>query len=372
MRRTFLVLALAAAPACAGQGSARTLPPGGGQPGTGPAGGGPGAPDAPAGAAENGAAAGDPGGPTTGAAAAGSGATSGVKPPGLDLPEDERAALVRGHLRKANGALARDPKDPDQAIHEAQAALAVDETSVPAMLVLAHANYVKDYYDKAEAVLEIAAKRPAGNSSAKLHFLYGLVYDKTDRPDEAQAAYERAVAIDGDYESALQNLGVHYLENKRYDDAIRLYERLVRDLGSQSPAAWSNLGSAYRGRSADFAGLDGDPAKRNDLLLKAKAAFKRALQIDSNFASAYYNLGVLYLDAQPFPGQGGDMDKLARLKRAKQLFDQYRRMPGADGDRADNQAKVAQDLIAREEKARAIRKRREERLKKLQNRNQGN
>ena len=54
------------------------------------------------------------------------------------------------------------------------------------------------------------------------------------------------------------------------------------------------------------------------------------------------------------------MDMLKRLKRAKTYFDEYRRKPGADVDRADKQAKLAQTLYDEEQKKREQRKQMEE------------
>jgi tetratricopeptide (TPR) repeat protein len=240
-------------------------------------------------------------------------------------------------------------QDPDLAIREASAALQADETSVDAMVLLAHGNFAKGYLDMAEDILGKALAR-GGSTNKQAHFLMGLILDRTDRLDKAMRQYEAAVAIDPNYSSAVMNLGVHYLRNKRYSDALTLYQRLTGELGYSSPAAFTNLGSALRGHSADFNTTD--IAKRNDLLLKAEHAYKRAVSVKKDYGNAYYNLGLLYLDADPFPAGNGDMDRLKRLTQAKTYFDEYRRLPGADQTLADEQVGVAQKLIDREEKLR--------------------
>ena len=225
------------------------------------------------------------------------------------------------------------------------------------MVLLAQANVIKKFYDQALDVLGKAAKR-GGAKNRQVHFLFGLVYDKTNRPDEAFTAYQRAVTLAPNYKSALMNLGVHYLRNQRYSDAASAYERLTGQLNYTSAAAWTNLGSAYRGQAA-ASGLA--EASRNRLILKAETTYKRAISRNKNYPNAYYNLGLLYLDSDPFPQGSGEMDRLKRFKRAKTYFDEYRRLPGADTKRVDAVAATAQKLIDREER---IRKKAAERAKR--------
>lgn len=278
-----------------------------------------------------------------------------LRPPGVDLSPEEQARAVAKHVAAARQALGGATPDPDRAITEAEQALAADETSVEAMVLLAHANYVKGYHDLAEDILTKAFER-GGKQSKEAHFLLGLVYERTERKDKAPAEYLAALAIDPNYRSALINLGVHHLANKRYADAVQVYERLTGDLGVNTPVTWTNLGSAYRGLSVEYALSDTN--RRNQLLLAAERAYRRAISLAKNYALAYYNLGILYLDADPFPQGDGDMDRLARLRRAKTYFDEYRRLPGADQKLVDQTAATAQKLIDREE---LLRKRQAER-----------
>ncbi len=278
----------------------------------------------------------------------GSDEAPGVQPPGLDLPASEKQRRVAEHLKRGQTAL-DSSRDPDFAINESKAALAVDETSVDAMVLLAQAYYVKGYFELVQDVLEKALERN-GAKNKKLHFMFGLVHDRNKRADEALDSYQKAVAIDPNYKSALMNLGVHYLRARRYQDAATLYERLTGPLAYRTAAALTNLASAYRGLSAEFG--TSDVGRRNDLLLKAERTYKAALAADRNYANAYYNTGLLYLDADPFPEGKADMDMVKRLQKAKSQFDEYRRLPGADQKLADEQVAVAQKLIDKENRAR--------------------
>ncbi|HKA86235.1 MAG TPA: hypothetical protein VKE22_01170 [Haliangiales bacterium] len=266
-------------------------------------------------------------------------ALTGPKPPTLDLPADKRSAIVQEQLRKADQALKA--RDADTAMRAARAALDADESSVPAMIRLAHAYYLKGYDDKVEAVLTIAKRQREGDQSPVLWMLLGLTYDRTHREDEALSAYERSTSLRPDYIAALHNKGTIYLKRKRYADAVNVFERLV-SLQSQSARAHTYLGAAYRGRSAD------DPTARDTLLRKAEMELKLAQQINPGYAPAYFNLGILYLDADPFPG----LDGLPRMQSAQKFLAEYKQRAGPGGvPIVDDHIAAAQKGIEREQKA---------------------
>jgi tetratricopeptide (TPR) repeat protein len=274
-----------------------------------------------------------------------------IKPPNLDISPEQARTEVDKHLRTAKAMLGQATPDPDGAIREAQAALAVDGTSIDAIVTIAHANYHKRLYDTAEVILDgLLERRPSSKQNEYLYYVYGLVYDKINEPQKAFVAYKEAVRLDPSYVSANINLGVHQLVNKQYADAVETYEKLTGQLGKNDAASWSSLGSAYRGMSGDF---DPGSPQRDQWLNKAETAFKRSQNADKNYGPAYYNLGLLYLDADPFPTDSGPMDTLARLNRAKTYFDEYKNMPGVDMKLYDERTKDVTKLIKREEKKRA-------------------
>ncbi|MCI0407387.1 MAG: tetratricopeptide repeat protein [Acidobacteria bacterium] len=73
-------------------------------------------------------------------------------------------------------------------------------------------------------------------------------------------------------------LGNAYAMNRRFQEAIREYEQLLR-VYPESKAAWNNLGSAYRGLG-----------KMSDAL----NAYKKAVDRDPRYGLAYYNIGAVY------------------------------------------------------------------------------
>lgn len=292
---------------------------------------------------------GDTGTTGTGTANGDGGGTSGsnptkqtYKPVDLDPDPAQAKGEVDRHLDVARQMLGKNPPDADGAIGEAKQALGVDAASVDAAVVIAHAYYVKKLTDTAEVMLDELLKRPSAKDNAGLYYVYGLVYDRQGKKPEAVLAYKRAVELDGNYASARINLGVHQLANKQYDDAASNYEKVIA-LGRDSAAIENSLGAAYRGQSGNY-----DPGSQQRLGLadQAETRFKQAIKLDSNYAQAYYNLGLLFMDTD---GKGG-LSTLDRLNTAKGFFDQYKNAPGFELALYDDRTKDVDKLIKREQK----------------------
>ena len=264
--------------------------------------------------------------------------------PNLDPDPAQAKARVDKHLTVARQALSLATPDAETALREARLALSIDAANVDAAAMVAFAYYHKKLFDTAELVLDDLYKRDAAKNNANVNYVYGLIYDKTNRPDRARLAYQKAVGIDPNHASALVNLGVHQLKNSQYDAAVQTFERLTREFNRNDAITLTSLGSAYRGRSADYSSGSGD---RNQLVGKAEAQYKRALQQNANYGPAYYNLGLLYLDNDPFPGIA---DPVVRLNASKAWFDQYKNMPGVDIKLYDDRMKDVAKALKRAQK----------------------
>ena len=267
-----------------------------------------------------------------------------VTPPNFDPDPAAAKTQVDAHLTIARQALSGSTPDGDTALKEAKAALAVDAANVDAAAMVALAYYHKKLYDTAELVLDDLYKRETAKNNANVNYVYGLVYDITNRPDRAKLAYEKAVSIDPNHASALVNLGTHQLRNGQYAQAQQTFERLTREFKRTDAVTLTSLGSAYRGRSADYATGSGD---RDNLVRQAEQQYKRALSANNSYGAAYYNLGLLYLDNDPYPGIS---DSLARLNQSKQYFDQYKNMPAVDMKLYDARMKEIEKAIKKVEK----------------------
>ena len=354
MTRRFGALLLCAALAACGGGSKKgpTTPGGGkagggdpqsmtdtGNPGDGPAGGGGagGPADGPGGAGGDPATGGDPA------------AEAPVVFPNHDPDPAQAKAQVDQQLAVAKQALAQPTPDADGALRAAREALKIDASSIDAAAYVAFAYYHKKQYDTAELVLDELFKRPTAKQNANVYYVYGLVYDHTNRPEQAVLAYRKAVEINPGFASALINLGAHQLRNKQYGEAQTTFENLTKQMGRNDAVTLTALGSAYRGRAADYP--VGAP-ERTQFILAAEAYYKRALAANANYGPAYFNLSLLYLDADPFPSGGGQLDTLQRLNAAKGYLDQYKNMPGVDIKLYDERMKDVSRAIKREESRR--------------------
>jgi tetratricopeptide (TPR) repeat protein len=291
------------------------------------------------------------GGGTTDTAGGGSANAAGpaITYPNYDPDPAQAKAQVDQHLNVAKQALAKPTPDADTALREAREALKIDASNVDAAAYVAFAMYHKKQLDSAELVLDDVFKRPAAKENANIYYVYGLVYDHTNRPDQAVLAYQKAVQLDPSFTSAWIDLGVHQLDNKQYAEAQQTFEKVTRQLGKNDAVTMTNLASAYRGRSGDYPPGSGE---RNNFILQAEATYKKALAANPNYGPAYYNLALLYLDADPFPSGGGKLDNLQRLNAAKGFLDQYKYMPGVDMKLYDTREKEVTKAITREQKQR--------------------
>jgi tetratricopeptide (TPR) repeat protein len=290
-----------------------------------------------------GSAAGTPGSPGTPGTPNSGGFDSGppIVPPNYDPDPAQAKVQVDSHLAIAKNALAAPVPDPDT---EAREALKIDAANVDAAAMVAFAYYHKKLYDTAELVLDDVNKRESAKTNANVMYVYGLVYDHTNRPELAVKAYAQAVQINPNFASALVNLGVHQLQNKQYAEAQQTFERLTQQFNRLDAITLTSLGSAYRGRSGDYQAGD---TNRDNLIRAAEAAYKRAIQSSPTYGPAYYNMGLLYLDADPFPGVA---DPIQRVNAAKGYFEQYKNIAGVDMKLYDERMKDVTKLLKRLQK----------------------
>jgi tetratricopeptide (TPR) repeat protein len=226
--------------------------------------------------------------------------------PNQDPDPQQARTQVEQYLIVARAAIGQNPPDADNALRQAKSALAIDAANVDAAAMVAFALY---------------HKRETAKSNAQVYYVYGLVYDHTNRPEQALLAFKRAVELKPDFASALVDLGVHQLQNKQYGDAQTTFERVTKQLSRNDAITLTALASAYRGRTGDYPPGSGE---RNRFIQAAETSYRQALTVNPGYGPAYYDLGLLYLDSDPFPSAGGAMDTVQRLNTAKGFFDQYK------------------------------------------------
>ena len=111
---------------------------------------------------------------------------------------------------------------------------------------------------------------------AEAWYNLGLLERSAERPEEAIAAYKKAIEARPKYLAAINNLGLVYSDRDRHDEAEAQF-RLALDIKPTYTAAWVNLARVHAARG------------RND---EALAAYRRALEIDPNDRSARLQVAV--------------------------------------------------------------------------------
>jgi tetratricopeptide (TPR) repeat protein len=102
----------------------------------------------------------------------------------------------------------------------------------------------------------------------------GRIYEELNNTADARTYYQKAVNIDPDFFLALNNLGVIYIHEELYPEAITLLKRAIK-VKQHYVKAIGNLGVAY-----NFMG-DVD---------QAKIYYRKALNINPNYHLIRENL----------------------------------------------------------------------------------
>ena len=85
-----------------------------------------------------------------------------------------------------------------------------------------------------------------GTDAAKARTTYGVLFERLQRPTEALASHDSAVAADPSYAAAWHNRGVALEQLRRPVDAVESYREAMRHGSEGSPDTWINLGNALR------------------------------------------------------------------------------------------------------------------------------
>jgi tetratricopeptide (TPR) repeat protein len=178
----------------------------------------------------------------------------------------------------------------------------------PDLLTLARERFaVRDYHG---ALMFLTALVDEGSAFADAHNLLGLSLAMLDRPDQALAAFEQAVALNPGYVEAHLNRSVLLNQLGREDEAT---ESMVRagELGAADhtgfPAVVANkLANAHAalGRDYQAAGANAE----------AVAQFRRALELRPRFSDIRLALGRALLDEGDHAAAGAELDEVLRQR----------------------------------------------------------
>jgi tetratricopeptide (TPR) repeat protein len=137
-------------------------------------------------------------------------------------------------------------------------------------------SFALEEFEEASEAYKRAVKLDQNNPN--LQYALGLSFNGLGNRDEEILAYRRAISLKPDFSDALERLGSAYMLQKRYKKAISIFESLQNY--RVDAKSYNYLGKAYltTGKTE-----------------KSINAFNNAVNMDSGFDEARYNLGVAYL-----------------------------------------------------------------------------
>lgn len=229
-------------------------------------------------------------------------------------PEEEKKKLARSHAISAQAKQKLAKGQTKDAVSTARQALKVHEQNVDAMLVLAQVYFQEGKYELVRAVtssaLQIDPEVRTPEETSRAYNLQGFAMAAMGDDTLATQSFKKAAEVDENNAVAWNNLGTRYLDAGDAGTALSCFEYALQ-LDPRFVQAHLNHGAALR--------ATGRPEE-------AEAAMRKALELRPSYAEAYFNLGVLYLDADPFPG----LDTTQRLNKAIQNLSKYRELARGD------------------------------------------
>jgi Tfp pilus assembly protein PilF len=186
------------------------------------------------------------------------------------------------------------------------------ENAIPAMRRAIAKEPKNDFYRSRYGLLLVNSKAPAAAlvrieealkefpDSASLWFALGIAQFDNNKIPEAGKAFEKALSIDSQLVPALAYLGAVFVEQARYADAVKIYEKAI---GLNSKVALLHY-------------LLGDTLlKMTDVEEKRiEAALKRAVELDANLTSAHLTLGRLYVRQSRWTEAAVSLERAAKFE----------------------------------------------------------
>ncbi len=211
------------------------------------------------------------------------------------------------------------------------------ENAIPAMRRAIEKEPKNDFYRSRYGLLLVNSKAPAAAlvrieealkefpDSASLWFALGIAQFDDNKIPEAQKAFEKALSIDSQLIPALAYLGAVFVEQARYADAVKIYERAI-ELKEKVALLHYLLGDTL--------------LKMTDIDEKRiEAALRRAAELDANLTSAHLTLGRLYVRQARWSEAAVLLERAAKLEPARaetfyQLGRVYARLKRTDESKA--------------------------------------
>jgi tetratricopeptide (TPR) repeat protein len=207
-----------------------------------------------------------------------------------------------------------------EAIEMYNAYLAKDPSGNPAVYYyLGKSLFESGDDDAAERAFKKGLELKADMKGA--HFYLGNVYLREDRPAEAAAEYEKEILLTPDSDSVYFNLGQAYAKANQDDKALGAFEKSITINPSKSEG-YMLMAAIYEKRKdtakaeemyQKVIGIDpknaaisffniGAHAWNENRPKEAAQAFRKAIELDPNYAVAHRELATALMKTQDFPG----------------------------------------------------------------------
>ncbi len=163
---------------------------------------------------------------------------------------------------------------------------------------------MKEYPQALELAEKALAVDPA-NAEAISNM--AMVYDLMDEKEKAQQTYEQALQRNPDNQDLLFNLARLHFLNKEYNKAIELFQKVIA-LNPEDFDSNLNVGNAYLTMADDLRKIlieketnkkpvsDEEINQLKEFYRAAIPFLEKALSINSNNSTVWYNLGVAYVN----------------------------------------------------------------------------
>lgn len=153
--------------------------------------------------------------------------------------------------------------------------------------------------DPTLALRELLEAEKYNPEDPEIQLALGWAYNAKALFPEAEQHLKRAIELNPKYTEAHNVLGATYLEMKQWDNAIKEFEIVLRDVLYLTPFhAWNNMGLAYYNK--------GD-------LPRSIECFTRAITLKPDLGVAYFNLGLAYRDASKTEDAARAFQEVIRL-----------------------------------------------------------
>jgi len=121
---------------------------------------------------------------------------------------------------------------------------------------------------------------PTTNEEARLNYDQGTNSLKNNNLDEAEKYLLRALELDPYFVDAMDHLGLVYRRQKRYEDAISIYQKSI-SINEKNYVPYMNLAIVYKLQK-----------RYDDALLE----YFKIIDIDKENPESYYGIGQLYYE----------------------------------------------------------------------------